>query len=138
MRPWFVLVVPPTMATSALPAIKLPFPSAVKLPTTLIGRALLNPLNRKAYCPLRLALLALLSTMTVTIAEADLLGSAAEAAVTVTVRGLATLTGAVYLPLASIIPQPAPVQPVPETFQVTAWLAPLGLTVEVNCCTPSG
>jgi hypothetical protein len=58
--------------------------------------------------------------MTVTIAEADLLGSAAEVAVTDMARGLATVAGAVYRPLALIIPQFAPVQPVPETLQVTA------------------
>jgi hypothetical protein len=27
-------------------------------------------------------------------------------------------------------------QPDPEIIQVTAWFAPLGLTVAVNCCVP--
>jgi hypothetical protein len=59
-----------------------------------------------------------------------------EVALTVTVGGLGAVAGAVYFPVASIVPQLAPVQPVPERLQVTAWLAPLGLTVAVNCCTP--
>jgi hypothetical protein len=59
-----------------------------------------------------------------------------EVALTVTVGGLGTLAGAVYFPVASIVPQLAPAQPVPERLQVTAWLVPLGLTVAVNCCTP--
>jgi hypothetical protein len=50
------------------------------------------------------------------------------------------VAGAVYLPVASIVPQPAPVQPpetkaVPEILQVTAWLALPGITLAVNCCT---
>ena len=49
------------------------------------------------------------------------------------------VAGAVYLPVASIVPQPAPVQPpeikaVPERLQVTAWLALAGITLAVNCC----
>ena len=71
-----------------------------------------------------------------TAAIAALAESATEVALTVTVGGLGTLAGAVYFPVASIVPQLAPVQPVPERLQVTAWLAPLGLTVAVNCCTP--
>src|SRR6266566_3911287 len=70
-----------------------------------------------------------------TVAGDALVGSAANLAVTTTVGGLGTVAGAVYFPVASIAPQLAPVQPVPETVQVTAWLAPLGVTVEVNCCT---
>jgi len=74
-----------------------------------------------------------------TVAGDALVGSAANLAVTTTVGGLGTVAGAVYFPVASIAPQLAPVQPVPETVQVTAWLAPLGVTVEVNCCTrPTG
>jgi hypothetical protein len=74
--------------------------------------------------------------MMLTAAIAALAESATEAALTVTVGGLGTLAGAVYFPAASIVPQLAPVQPVPDRLQVTAWLAPLGLTVAVNCCTP--
>ena len=56
--------------------------------------------------------------------------SATDVALTVTVGGLGTLAGAVYLPDASIVPQTAPVQPVPKRLQVTAGLTPLGLTVQ--------
>jgi hypothetical protein len=57
---------------------------------------------------------------TVTVADADLVESATEVAVTITVAGFGTLTGAVYFPVASIVPQLTPVQPVPEMLQVTA------------------
>ena len=57
---------------------------------------------------------------TVTVADADLVESATEVAVTVTMAGLGTLAGAVYTPLELTVPQFAPVQPVPETLQVTA------------------
>jgi len=76
------------------------------------------------------------AVMTLTAATAALAESATEVALTVTVGGLGAVVGAVYFPVASIVPQLAPVQPVPEKLQVTAWLAPLGLTVAVNCCTP--
>src|SRR5216684_4482281 len=71
-----------------------------------------------------------------TVANAAAAAFTTEVALTVTVGGLGTLAGAVYFPVASIVPQLAPVQPVPDRLQVTAWLAPLGLTVAVNCCTP--
>ena len=72
---------------------------------------------------------------TVTAAVADLVESAADLAATTTVGGLGTVAGAVYFPVGSIVPQLAPEQPDPEILQVTAWLAPLGLTVVMNCCT---
>jgi len=74
--------------------------------------------------------------MMLTEAIAALAESATEVALAVTFGGSGTLAGAVYFPVASIVPQLAPVQPVPDRLQVTAWLAPLGLTVAVNCCTP--
>src|SRR6266849_10513656 len=102
----------------------LPFPSAVKLPATVAKPFPSNPVNRNAYCPFNLALSGLLHVVvpapTVTVALAVLLSSATEVAVTVTVAGLGTAAGAVYFPVPSIVPQLAPVQPVPETLQVTA------------------
>ena len=74
----------------------------------------------------------------VTVAVAALVGSAIDVTVTVTVGGTGTVAGTVYFPVASIVPQLAPVQPVPETLQVTAWLAVVGLTLAVNCCAPLG
>src|SRR5262249_37614401 len=76
--------------------------------------------------------------MMVTAAVAALVGSATDVAVTVRVGGVGGVPGAVYFPVASIVPQLAPVQSMAETLQVTAWSAPLGLTVAVNCCTPPG
>jgi len=96
------------------------------------------PLNRKAYGPVSLARSAGagVGAVTVMVAEADFVASVTEVAVRVTVAGVGAVAGAVYFPVASIVPQLAPVQPVPERLQVTAWLAPLGLTVAMNCCTP--
>jgi hypothetical protein len=66
--------------------------------------------------------------------------------VTVTAAGSGTDAGAVYFPVASIVPQLAPEQPVPATLQVTPWsaalvqaavLVPLAqLRLALNCCVP--
>ena len=57
---------------------------------------------------------------TVTVAEPNFVESVTEVAVTVTVAGLGTLVGAVYVPTELIVPQFAPLQPVPDTLQMTA------------------
>ena len=67
-----------------------------------------------------------------TLALADLVESAAEVAVTVTVAGLGGVAGAVYNPLVEMLPQAAPLQPDPATDHVTAVLLVL-VTVAVNC-----
>src|SRR5260370_41884729 len=54
-----------------------------------------------------------------TCAEADLIVSACDFALTVTTDGLGTLAGAVYKPVAVIFPQLEPAHPVPETLQDT-------------------
>ena len=120
---------------SSRPPVMLPLPSAVKLPAMTTAPPESKPLNRKAYGPVSLARSAV-GAVTVMVAEADFVASVTEVAVRVTVAGVGAVAGAVYFPVASIVPQLAPVQPVPERLQVTAWLAPLGLTVAVNCCTP--
>lgn len=71
--------------------------------------------------------------MTVTDALADLVGSAADVAVTVTNGGLGTADGAVYRPLLEMVPQMLPAQPEPLRLQLTAVLAD-PVTVAVNCC----
>ena len=71
--------------------------------------------------------------MIVTVAALDFVGSAIDVAVTETRAGLGTVAGAVYRPLVDIVPQAAPVQPLPVTLQVTAVLAVFD-TVAVNCC----
>ena len=55
--------------------------------------------------------------MSVTVASSDFVESTTELAVTVTMAGSGTVAGAVYLPVASIVPQLAPAQPVPATLQ---------------------
>ena len=66
--------------------------------------------------------------------------SRAEVALTITVAGSGTVAGAVYCPVASMVPQPAPEQPDPETLQTKLWLTPFGLlpseriTFALNCC----
>src|SRR5271157_4538713 len=67
---------------------------------------------------------------TVTIAVANLLGSATEVAVTETV---CTTEGAVYSPMLLIMPQLAPLQPVKPHMTP---LFPVPVTVAVNCCCP--
>ncbi len=63
-----------------------------------------------------------------TVAGPDLVGSAADVAVTVTFEGLGSAGGAVYRPVASIVPLALP----PVTAHVTLWLVEL-VTVAVNC-----
>jgi hypothetical protein len=68
---------------------------------------------------------------TVTAAEADLLGSAFEIAVTVTVAGEGTVVGAVYTPLVSIVPVAAAPPVTPLTCQVTE-VSEVALTVAMK------
>ncbi|MGB9104790.1 MAG: hypothetical protein WCC59_08530, partial [Terriglobales bacterium] len=68
---------------------------------------------------------------TVTVAVSDLLGSATEVAVTVTVE-TGTVAGAVYRPVVLMVPHPLPEQPLPEILHVTSALE-LPATVAVNC-----
>jgi hypothetical protein len=64
--------------------------------------------------------------------DADRVGSTTLVAVMVTVAGDGTVAGAVYSPLEEIVPQAIPLQPVPDTVQVTASLvAPV--TDAANC-----
>ena len=62
-----------------------------------------------------------IAASTVTAAAAVLVGSAWLVAVTVTAAGDGTAEGAVYRPL-EIVPQADPVQPAPESVQLTAVL----------------
>lgn len=69
----------------------------------------------------------------VTEAEANLLLSAAEVAVTLTVGGVGIEEGAVYKPLEFTTPHVAPPQPGPDIDHVTAPFA-VPFTLAVNCC----
>jgi hypothetical protein len=71
----------------------------------------------------------------VTVAVLDLVGSATKVAVTNTCAGLGTVGGAKYRPLGEMLPQAAPLQPVPVTLQETLVLE-MPLTVAVNCWLP--
>jgi hypothetical protein len=71
----------------------------------------------------------LFAAATVTVAVALFVASACAVALTVTVAGLGALAGAVYKPLAEIVPCVAS----PETCQVTAVFAAF-VTVAENCC----
>ena len=73
----------------------------------------------------------------VTVAVADLVGSATLVAVTVTVAGDGIVPGAVYKPVELMVPHAAPVQPAPETLKVTAVFV-VPVTVAVNCSVPLG
>ena len=68
----------------------------------------------------------------VTEADADLLGSDTLVAVIVKVAGEGAVAGAVYSPLEEIVPQVAPLQPVPDAVQVTA-MFDVPVTEAANC-----
>jgi len=70
--------------------------------------------------------------VTVTVADPDLVGSESKVAVTATIGGLGALAGAVYSPLALMLPQADPLHPLRDTLQITTALE-LPLTVAVNC-----
>lgn len=69
---------------------------------------------------------------TVMEAVADLLGSAADVAVTEKKGGAGGVAGAVYSPAELTVPQVVPAQPVPAIVQVTA-VFDVPVTVTVNC-----
>lgn len=68
----------------------------------------------------------------ITCAEAILLLSACETAVTLTVAGLGTAAGAVYMPVEEIVPSLASPPLAPLTCQITAIFGALETTA-VNC-----
>ena len=71
-------------------------------------------------------------------ADAVLIGSSANVAFTITLAGLGTLDGALYSPVAEIVPQAASVHPIPLTLQSTR-LSASSLEVTENCCeAPAG
>ena len=74
-----------------------------------------------------------IGAFTVTLALADLLVSAAESAVTLTVFGLGAVAGAVYRPLWLTVPIVLLPPTTSFTFQVTDTFV-LPVTVAVNCC----
>jgi hypothetical protein len=71
----------------------------------------------------------------VTVAAADLVMSAAEVAVTITVGGFGALEGAAYRPVESTVPQLLPEHPAPLTDHVTA-VFEVPVTVTWNCWVP--
>lgn len=76
-----------------------------------------------------LTVLAPVVAVTVTLADPDLVESACEIAVTLTVAGFGTVAGAVYSPPLEMLPFAAP----PLTLQATA-VFDVPVTVAVNCC----
>jgi hypothetical protein len=70
----------------------------------------------------------------VTVADPDLVGSDSKVAVTATIGGLGALAGAVYNPLALMLPQADSLHPLPDMLQMTRALeVPLTLAVNCNC-----
>ena len=81
--------------------------------------------------------------MTVIVAAAVLVVSVTDVAVSVTVAGVGTLAGAVYvmavpeaLEFAESLPQVAPMQPGPASVQVTPLPCKSFVTVAINACVP--
>ena len=68
----------------------------------------------------------------VTEAVGDFVVSAADVAVTDTCAGFGTAGGAVYKPAVEIVPQAAPLHPVPATCHETAVFV-VPVTVALNC-----
>jgi hypothetical protein len=72
----------------------------------------------------------------VTVADPDLVGSDSKVAVTATIGGFGARAGAVYNPLALMLPQADSLHPLPDVLQITRALE-LPVTLAVNCnCTP--
>ena len=74
----------------------------------------------------------------VTLAEADLVGSATLVATTLTLAGEAAMEGAKKTaddPLVEIVPQDEPLQPAPLTLQLTA-VFEVPVTLAVKSCVP--
>lgn len=78
-----------------------------------------------------------IGTAIFTCAEADLLVSACDVAVTVTDGGFGTIAGAVYNPADEIFPQALPEQPAPEMLHDMSVLE-VPLTLALNCLEPEG
>jgi hypothetical protein len=72
-----------------------------------------------------------------TSAEADLLASACDVAVTLTTAGFGMIAGAVYKPACVTAPQLEPVHPVPEMFHDTV-VFELPVTCTENCWEAEG
>ena len=70
----------------------------------------------------------------VTAAFADLVGSATLVAVTVTIDGVGTDTGAMYCPVVPMVPTVELPPGVPFTLQFTDWFT-LPVTMALNCIT---
>ena len=70
----------------------------------------------------------------VTVADPDLVGSDNKVAVTATIGGLGALAGAVYRPLALMLPKEEPLHPLPDTLQITTALEfPFAVALNCNC-----
>jgi hypothetical protein len=108
--------------------------AVLEVPVTLALKGCMLAVTTEAFVGLRLNKTATAVTI-VTLAEADLLGSATLVALTVTDGGEGTLIGATYKPLVEIVPHAAPVQPEPLTVHVIAPLE-VPLTFQEKLCVP--
>ena len=90
-----------------------------EVPVTLAVNSCVPTAGIEALVGLMLNKTAIAAAM-VTLAEADLVGSATLVAFTVTVAGEGKLAGAKYSPWVEIVPHAAPVQPELLTDHVTA------------------
>ncbi len=71
-----------------------------------------------------------------TVADPDFVGSESSVAVTATIGGFGEVAGAVYNPVALMLPQAEALQPLPDMLQITNGLEP-PLSAAVNCnCAP--
>jgi len=92
-----------------------------EVPVTLAVKVCVPYAGAEALVGLTLNKTAIAATI-VTLAEADLVGSATLFAVTVTTGDEGTLAGATYSPLAEIVPHAASAQPAPLTVRSRMYL----------------
>ena len=102
-----------------------------EVPVTLALKSCVPVVGTEALAGLMLNKTATAATI-VTLAEADLVGSATLVAFTLTSAGVGTPAGEAYNPLLEIVPHDAPLQPAPLTLQVTV-VFEVPVTLSANC-----
>jgi hypothetical protein len=91
----------------------------LEVPVTVAVKGCVRAVGTEAAVGLMFSNTATAAT-TVTVAEADLVGSATVVAFTLIVKDEGTLAGEIYNPLGKILPHAVPLQPAPVTLQITA------------------
>jgi hypothetical protein len=105
--------------------------AVLDVPVTLALKSSVPAVGTEALVGLMLNKTATAATI-VTLAEADLVGSATLVAFTVTVAGERAIVGGTYSPLVEIVPHAVPAQPAPVTVHITPKFE-VPVTSPANC-----